>query len=86
VPCDYFLQPSAVYLNPYAAGMIVQNGEAVNLGLAMEVEGQLRVVRIENVLMKSLIELQDDIKTMAAKGKKISPEDQDLSEVVSDIE
>lgn len=55
--------------------------ENVDIGVAVEVEGQLRVAVVRNVLNKSLGDIMGDIKNFAAKGAKLSAGDQDLSQV-----
>lgn len=53
----------------------------VDIGVAVEVEGQLRVAVIRNVLGKSLGDIMNDVKNYAGKGAKLSAADQDLSQV-----
>jgi pyruvate dehydrogenase E2 component (dihydrolipoamide acetyltransferase) len=53
----------------------------VNIGVAVEVEGQLRVAVVHDVLKKSLSEIMTDIRGYASKGAKLSAADQDLSQV-----
>jgi len=51
----------------------------VDIGVAIEVEGQLRVAVVRDVLGKSLGQIMENVKTFASKGAKLSMSDQDLS-------
>merc|ERR1740130_335707 len=51
----------------------------VDIGVAVEVQGQLRVALIRDVLNKSLPDIMGDIKGFVVKGAKLSSADQDLS-------
>merc|ERR1719213_296940 len=53
----------------------------VDIGVAVDVEGQLRVAVIRDVANKSLEDIQMDIKNFAAKGPKLSVADQNLTNV-----
>jgi len=53
----------------------------VNIGVAIEVDGQLRVAVVRDVLSKSLVDIKNDVSFFASKGGKLSMADQDLSKV-----
>merc|ERR1740130_1906517 len=48
----------------------------VDIGVAVEVEGQLRVAVVRDVLNKSLGDIMNDVKNYAGKGAKLSAADQ----------
>ncbi|MFT5170876.1 MAG: pyruvate/2-oxoglutarate dehydrogenase complex dihydrolipoamide acyltransferase (E2) component, partial [Candidatus Marinamargulisbacteria bacterium] len=54
---------------------------SVDIGLAMEVDGQLRVAVVRDVLNKSEAEIKADIVAMVKQGPKLSPQDQNLDNV-----
>jgi pyruvate/2-oxoglutarate dehydrogenase complex dihydrolipoamide acyltransferase (E2) component len=56
-----------------------QNFSGVDVGVAIEVEGQLRVAVIRDVLKKSLPDVMEDIKRFQAMGAKLSTADQDMT-------
>ena len=56
-------------------------GDSVDLGLAIEVEGQLRVAVLRDVVNKSPKELREVVENWKALGKKLPIQDQDLTTV-----
>merc|ERR1711920_446626 len=55
--------------------------KSCDIGVAVEVDGQLRVAVVREASSKSLAEIGADIKAFQAKGSKLSPEDQDPDSV-----
>ncbi|CAD7929159.1 unnamed protein product [Amoebophrya sp. A25] len=66
-------------LNKKRDGFLDYNEGGVNLGMAITVDNQLRVAVLMDVTSKTEGELQAEIQALKAKGKKMSPDDQDLS-------
>jgi len=55
--------------------------KGADIGMAVEVGGQLRVAVIRDAAKKTLQEIAADIENFKAKGAKLAPEDQDLDSV-----
>jgi len=55
--------------------------DSVDVGVAVDADGQLRVAVIRDVLNKSLGEIAGDITGFARKGAKLGLKDQDLTNV-----
>jgi len=55
--------------------------KSADIGMAVEVNGQLRVAVVRDASRKSLDEIAADIESFKAKGAKLAPEDQDLDSV-----
>ncbi|CAD7964294.1 unnamed protein product [Amoebophrya sp. A25] len=53
----------------------------VNIGCAIDVNGQLRTAVVKDVTSKSYADVMADVKRMAAAGAKLPAEDQNLDEV-----
>jgi pyruvate/2-oxoglutarate dehydrogenase complex dihydrolipoamide acyltransferase (E2) component len=54
---------------------------SVDIGVAVEVDGQLRVAVLRDASSKSMTEIGADMEVFKAKGSKLSPEDQNLDSV-----
>ncbi|CAD7941238.1 unnamed protein product [Amoebophrya sp. A120] len=54
---------------------------SVDLGLAITVDNQLRVAVLRDVNQKSVAEIAADIAALKERGSKLTPQDQDLSNV-----
>jgi len=68
-------------LNKKRDSMLTDFDNGVSVGVAIEVDGELRVARIKDCLTKSVSEIGEDIKNFAGMGGKLPLEDQDLSDV-----
>jgi pyruvate/2-oxoglutarate dehydrogenase complex dihydrolipoamide acyltransferase (E2) component len=55
--------------------------KGADIGMAVEVDGQLRVAVVRDASSKSVEEIGADIESFKAKGSKLAPEDQDLDSV-----
>merc|ERR1719502_655862 len=55
--------------------------DAVDIGVAVEVDGQLRVAVVRDAANKSAADISADLKSFREKGSKLSKEDQDLDSV-----
>jgi len=55
--------------------------KSADIGMAVEVAGQLRVAVVHDASSKSLADIAADIENFKAKGSKLSPEEQDLDSV-----
>jgi len=53
----------------------------VDIGMAVEVAGQLRVAVVRDAASKTVTEIAADVENFKNKGAKLAPEDQDLDSV-----